>query len=100
MKLRLEPLSSTSIAPAKMGAPPVTQKIHLENPSNVSPFFLCFSFFFFPFFSRNFNLAMVLHRVLSGSATRSTTRSPAKMWRTKASSPTSQPFECHAQNKM
>ena len=45
MKLRLEPLSSTSIAPAKMGAPPVTQKIHLENPSNVRVYL------FFPFLS-------------------------------------------------
>jgi len=35
MKLRLEPLSSTSLAPAKMGSPPVTQKINLENPTNV-----------------------------------------------------------------
>ena len=35
MKLRLQPLSSTTIAPASMGGKPVTQVIHLENPTNV-----------------------------------------------------------------
>jgi len=34
MKLKLDPLSANTIAPSKMGGQPVTQKIHLENPSN------------------------------------------------------------------
>jgi len=35
MKLNLQPLSSTTIAPASMGGKPVTQLIHLENPTQV-----------------------------------------------------------------
>jgi len=37
MKLNLQPLSSTTIAPASMGGKPVTQLIHLENPTQVRP---------------------------------------------------------------
>jgi len=36
MKLKLEPLSSSVVAQAKMGAQPVTQKILIDNPSKVT----------------------------------------------------------------